>query len=283
MSQFYARLKNGQLRFIDLSEDLVEPTRKLFVDAKSELMSEGTEEIAFDGRYVIRDKDKEISYVVMNLPNEFNDIPDNQEGLTTLDLDEDDIQSLFWYENGEYIFQVFSSGNLLENKYAIKFLQEQHNFTRMTDKAFIINSKVQAIYKQGKLFFKSFPSASLIFDLSAFMVEATTAEVNDFGNKSNVSIDVNWLTEHANNKTRRLIKMISTSGTLDFYMGMNPSKRERLAKSVNVEIIIRDGKLMLPSSVSKVNKVLEFLNEDVYKGLITEKVFRTNSKRPISD
>ena len=118
MSQFYARLKNGQLRFIDLSEDLVEPTRKLFVDAKSELMSEGTEEIAFDGRYVIRDKDKEISYVVMNLPNEFNDIPDNQEGLTTLDLDEDDIQSLFWYENGEYIFQVFSSGNLLENKYA---------------------------------------------------------------------------------------------------------------------------------------------------------------------
>lgn len=282
MSQFYARLSNGQLRFIDLSKDLVEPTRKLFVDAKTELMPEGAEEIAFDGRYIIRD-DKEIAYIEMNLPNEFNDIPDNQQGLNTLDLAEDKIQSLFWYEDGEYIFQVFSSGNLLENKYVIKCLQEQHSFTRMTDKAFIINSKVQAIYKGGKLFFKSFPSASLIFDLSAFMVEATNAEVNDFGNKANVNIDVNWLTEHANNKTRRLIKMISTSGTLDTFMGMNSRKRDKISKSVNVEIIIRDGKLVLPSSVSKVNKVLEFLNEDVYKGLITETVFKTNSKRPFSD
>ena len=150
----------------------------------------------------------------------------------------------------------------------------------MTKKAFIINNKIQAIYKDGKFYFKSFPSASKIFDLSAYMVEATTTEVNDFGNKDNVNVDVDWLTAHANNKTRRLIKMISASGTLDIFMGMDKRKRDKIANSVKVDVPIQDEKLMLPSSVSKVNKILEFLNEDVYKGLITESIFRTNSKRP---
>ena len=44
-------------------------------------------------------------------------------------------------------------------------------------------------------------------------------------------------------------------------------------------ITIQNDKLVLPRSVGKLNKVLEFLNEDVYKGLITESIFRTNSKR----
>lgn len=280
MSQLYALLKNGELRYIDLAEEIVESTKKLFVDAASELMNNDTESIQFDGRYVIRDDENEISFIELTLPETFNDIPNNQQGITTLDIGNDEIKSLVWYYDGALFFQMFTSGNLLESKYVVKFLQEEHTFNRLTEKAFIINNKIQAIHKDGKLYFKSFPSASKIFDLSAYMVEATTVEVNDFGNKDNVDIDVNWLSAHANNKTRRLIKMISTSGTLDTFMGMDARKRGKIAKSVNVDITIRDGKLVLPSSVSKVNKILEFLNEDVYKGHITEIIFRTNSKRP---
>ena len=95
-----------------------------------------------------------------------------------------------------------------------------------------------------------------------------------------MAIDVNWLTSHANNKTRRLIKMVTESGTLDAFMEMDGRKRGKLARSVNIDITIKDNKLILPSSVGKLNKVLEFLNEDVYKGLITSNIFRTNSKRP---
>lgn len=280
MNQLYALLKNGELRYIDLAEEIVESTKELFVDAASELMNNDTESIQFDGRYVIRDDENEISFIELTLPETFNDIPNNQQGITALDIGNDEIKSLVWYYDGALFFQMFTSGNLLESKYVVKFLQEEHTFNRLTEKAFIINNKIQAIHKDGKLYFKSFPSASKIFDLSAYMVEATTIEVNDFGNKDNVDIDVNWLSAHANIKTRRLIKMISTSGTLDTFMGMDARKRGKIAKSVNVDITIRDGKLVLPSSVSKVNKILEFLNEDVYKGLITEIIFRTNSKRP---
>ena len=74
--------------------------------------------------------------------------------------------------------------------------------------------------------------------------------------------------------------MISASGTLDTFMGLSIRDRKALARSVNVEITIENNKLKLPSNVGKVNKILEFLNEDVYKGLISSNIFKTNSKKP---
>jgi len=280
MSQFYALLVNGQIRQIDLAEEIVESTRSLFVNAAAELMDDDTESIAFDGRYIIRDGENEISYITMDLPPEFNDIPANQQGITTLDIENDDVKSIFWYHDGAFLFQMFSSGNLLENKYIVRFLQEQHSFNRFTESAFIINNKIQAIYKNGNLYFKSFPSASKIFDLRTNMVAATEAEVTAFGNKENININQDWLRAHANAKTRRLIKMVTESGTLDTYMSLGRRRREKLAESVNVEISIVDDRLVLPSNVGKMNRILEFLNEDVYKGLISSNIFRTNSKRP---
>ena len=238
-----------------------------------------TEEVEFNGNYVIREDENEISYVTWDLPDGFSDIPDNQQGITTLDIENDDIKSLFWYEDGQILFQMFSAGNLLESKYIVKFLQEEHNFNRFTEKAFIINSKIQAIYKEGKLYFKSFPSVSKIFDLRDKMVEATTREVSEFGNNSYISIDVDWLTKRANTKTRRLIKMITESGTLKTFMEMDARKRGKIAKSVNIDIDIKNNKINMPRTLGELNRVLEFLNEDVFKGLISSNVFRTNSKR----
>ena len=280
MSQFYALLVNGQIRQIDLAEEIVESTRSLFVNAAAELMDDDSEPIAFDGRYVIRDDENEISYITMVLPPEFNDVPDNQQGITNLDIKNDKIKSIFWYHDEAFLFQIFSSGNLLENKYIVRFLQEQHSFNRFRENAFIINNKIQAIHKNGNLYFKSFPSASKIFDLRANMITATEAEVTAFGNKENININQDWLRAHANAKTRRLIKMVTESGTLDTYMSLGRRRRELLAESVNVEINIVDDRLVLPSNVGKVNRILEFLNEDVYKGLISSNIFRTNSKRP---
>lgn len=279
MNQLYALLRDGQIRYIDLADEIIEPTRELFVNAAEELMGGVTEEVEFNGNYVIREDENEISYITWDLAEGFSDIPDNQQGITTLDLENDDIKSLFWYEDGQILFQMFSAGNLLESKFIVKFLQEEHIFNRFTDKAFIINSKIQAIYKEGKLYFKSFPSVSKIFDLSDKMVEATTREVSEFGNSSYISIDVNWLTKRANTKTRRLIKMITESGTLKTFMEMDARKRGKIAKSVNIDIDIKNNKINMPGTLGEVNRVLEFLNEDVFKGLISSNVFRTNSKR----
>lgn len=282
MGQLYALLKNDQLRYVDLDDDIVDSTKAIFLNASEEMMNGDTEEIEFDGRYVIREDENQISYITMVLPDTFHDIPDNQQGITTLDFitENDDIKSIFWYHDGSFLFQIFNSGNLLENKYIVKFLQEQHNFNRFTEKAFIINNKIQAIHKNGRLYFKSFPNVSKIFDLKENMVSATDGEVSTFGNNTNITINLDWLRRHANAKTRRLIKMIIESGTLDTYMGLGRRQRDKLAQSVGVEIIIRDDRIIFPNNIGKINKILEFLNEDVYVGMISSQVFWTNSKKP---
>ena len=121
MSQLYSLLKNGELRYVDLAFGIIDETRGLFVNAANDLMNDETERIEFEGQYIIRDSDNEISYIEMELPEVFNDIPNNQQGITTLDMDNDSIKSIFWYEEGTFLFQVFSSGNLLENKYVVRF------------------------------------------------------------------------------------------------------------------------------------------------------------------
>ena len=62
-------------------------------------------------------------------------------------------------------------------------------------------------------------------------------------------------------------------------MEMDARKRGKIAKSVNIDIDIKNNKINMPRTLGEVNRVLEFLNEDVFKGLISSNVFRTNSKR----
>ena len=109
MSQLYSLLKNGELRYVDLAFGIIDETRGLFVNAANDLMNDETERIEFEGQYIIRDSDNEISYIEMELPEVFNDIPNNQQGITTLDMDNDSIKSIFWYEEGTFLFQVLSS------------------------------------------------------------------------------------------------------------------------------------------------------------------------------
>lgn len=41
-----------------------------------------------------------------------------------------------------------------------------------------------------------------------------------------------------------------------------------------------DGKIVLPTNkVTELNRVLEFLNEDIFRGAITDSLYRSNSKK----
>ena len=41
----------------------------------------------------------------------------------------------------------------------------------------------------------------------------------------------------------------------------------------------RNGKIVFPSDKSAVKKILQFLNEELFRGAITETLYETNSKR----
>ena len=61
---------------------------------------------------------------------------------------------------------------------------------------------------------------------------------------------------------------------------MKNSKRVVILKRSDVKVIVNNGKIELPTSnVAELNRVLEFLNDDIFIGQITKERYLTNSKK----
>jgi len=279
MGNFYAYIKEDEIRAIDLLPKVEDQVLELFLNGKSSFKDGETNVIEFNGDYNIRDDENEIFSVDFQLPACFYDIPDNQANLLPIDIKEDRIISLFYFYGSSFLFQIFNRSGLLQNKFILQQLIEQHDFNRMEGNAFIVGSTVHAIYDNGMLFFKSYTNANKIFDLSDYMVEATNEDIERFCACEHIAANSINICNVANSKTRRLIRSIQTSGTLEKYLEMSLSKRKRMATALNINIRFNDrGDLELPSNVSDINRVLSFLNEDIYKGPISKTIYMSNSK-----
>lgn len=278
MSQFYALLPNNEIRQIRISEDISDDIRNQFIVAGNNLMPDGIEEDLFSGDIVARSGEN-ITYVCLKLPEAFNNIPGNQADIPDYDINTDSPKSLFWYDNGKYYFQLFNRRNLLDRKCILR--KVGNTFNRMRESAFILEDYVQAIYNDGKFYFQSYASANHIFSLADFVTEATNNDIDNFGTNTGIDIDVNRLKRIANIKTRRLIKSISLTENVESFMGKTSYSKNKMLRDYGVKASIDDegGLKILTKRVADLNRVLEFLNEDIFSGIITKKRYLTNSKK----
>ena len=85
----------------------------------------------------------------------------------------------------------------------------------------------------------------------------------------------------ANIKTRRLIKLLSNTDNISAFMRKAPRTKTSLLNKYGVNAQINENKeLVLPTNnVADLNRVLEFLNEDIFRGVITDRLYRSNSKK----
>ena len=66
------------------------------------------------------------------------------------------------------------------------------------------------------------------------------------------------------------------SGTLKNYSATNIRS---LAKKTGLDIIVKDKKVVIPSDKKERRIVLGFLDEEVYKGVFSQNLYQTNSKK----
>ena len=147
-------------------------------------------------------------------------------------------------------------------------LQDEHGniFAKMNTSAFIVEDKIHAIYENGKLYFQSYTIANQIFSLIDFVTEATNTEIESFGEIKGIDVNAENIKHIANIKTRRLIKLLSSTNNIAKY-GINAQ-------------INGNNELVLPTNnVVELNRTLEFLNEDIFRGIITDSLYRSNSKK----
>jgi len=272
-------MSDDTVKYISLNEDVVNDIRNIFISAAAKLKTAGMEEDEFNGDIMAR-KGENITYVNFTLPNDFSRIPDNQADMCEYDIEEDIPKSIFWYEDGRYLFQIFNKRNILKRKTVLK-VEYGNSFVKMQENAFVIEEKVNAIYEDGKFYFQSYTSANQIFSLLDFVTEATNGEIDSFGENENLEADAVLIKQIANVKTRRLIKVLSSTTNVSTFIGKSLRTKKSLLMKYGIKAQINnEGKLILPThNVSELNRALEFLNEDIFRGVITNSLYKSNSKK----
>ena len=75
---------------------------------------------------------------------------------------------------------------------------------------------------------------------------------------------------------RKRFAMLRQSRVLDQYSASDIKQRSR---NYDVDIQISKGKIVFPAESAAAKKLLQFLNEEIFRGAITETLYETNSKR----
>ncbi|EKT3966366.1 hypothetical protein NTJ12_001425, partial [Flavobacterium psychrophilum] len=198
---FFAILKNDSIKKIDLLQTITESIRNVFVNASLHLINDDTEEILFDGNYAVQEE--EVLFVNLELPINLTNATSNPIGLGVLDINIDQIKTLFWFENGVYYFQNFDNRKLLQNRNIIFW--DETSFNKFTENALIVENYINGLYKDNKFYFNNFVNANKIFNLSSFYQEATDKEITEFVKNDNISINLDWLLKNSNSLLRKQI------------------------------------------------------------------------------
>jgi len=279
MSQFYALMHDYTVKYIPLKEDITTEIKNIFIKGGAILKPEGIEEDIFDGDIISR-RGENITYVNYELPEDFARIPDNQADIPEYNIDEDTPRSIFYYDEGKFYFQAFNKKNVLQRKMVLHY-EHGNIFAKMNTSAFIVEDKIHAIYENGKLYFQSYTIANQIFSLIDFVAEATNTEIESFGEIKGIDVNVENIKHIANIKTRRLIKLLSSTNNIATFMRKASRTKTSLLKKHGINAQINgNNELVLPTNnVVELNRTLEFLNEDIFRGIITDSLYRSNSKK----
>lgn len=175
------------------------------------------------------------------------------------------------------LFQNFSRSHLIQPG---QFLFFQNNTYESVQRPGIsLDSKLSAIYspKDKKLLFHNFRITNTFLPLADFYEEASEEEIRQLlKHKLLAPEDAEALAVDANQWFRKRFAMLKDSGILDQF---SASQIKGRSKGYDINVHISKGKIVFPAEKQAAKKLLQFLNEELYRGAITEKLYETNSKR----
>lgn len=181
-------------------------------------------------------------------------------------------------EDGELIlFQSFNRSNVIRPGHYL--LLKQGTYESAEGAALTLEAKLSAAYvcAQNKLLFYNFRTTNTFLPLSDFYEEATEQEIRELLTHDSLAPeDSEVLAANANQWFRKRFAILKNSGILDKY---SVRQIKAHSKDYDVEIHIKDGKIVFPADRAAAKRLLQFLNEELFRGAITETLYEVNSKR----
>lgn len=250
-----------------------------------EAFTSDTKEIAFDAGYTPEDHER---FRVKNyeLPEWLQAGVDGQvRNLDSIKQHENLIESMkaviAFARNAQgddlMLAQSFSRSHVIQPGRFL-FLQ---NDTYETPKhtGLTLGTRLAAVYyiKSQKLLFENFRNTNTFLPLTDVISEASDHDIRDVLNHPLLKPeDIEATTAAANQWFRKRFAMLKASKILD---QVTTKELVRRSKGYEVELKVEKGRVVFPSDKHLAKRLLQFLNEEIFRGAITEKLYETNSKR----
>ena len=176
------------------------------------------------------------------------------------------------------LFQNFNRSQVIQPG---RFLLLQRNTYRSYDQpGLTLKNRLSAVCQpaERKLLFQNFRTANTFLPLSDFYKEASEQEIREvLGHEKFAPEDPDALAIGASQWSRKRFAMLKDSNVLDRYSAKQIQSR---SEGYDVDIHISNDKIVFPADKQAAKKLLQFLNEELFQGAITETLYETNSKRP---
>lgn len=178
------------------------------------------------------------------------------------------------------LFQNFVPSHLISpGKF---FFQANGTYITNEKPGLTLGQKLSAVYYPGtrKLLFKNFRATNTFLPLANYFCEASGEEIRQilnhriFAPESTISVDA--LATNPPQWFRKRFAMLRASGLLDGYTAEQIRDR---SPGYDIEVKVERNKIVFPADRTAAKKLLQFLNEEIFRGAITEKLYETNSKR----
>ncbi len=175
------------------------------------------------------------------------------------------------------LFQNFSRAHIIAPGRFL-FLTD-HTYETARRPGLTLDNKLSAAFfpAQRKLLFHNFRTVNTFLPLAEFYQEASESEIRSvLGHQLLSAEDADALAVNANQWFRKRFAMLRDSGILDNYSAQDIRGH---SSGYDVDIQIEQGKIVFPAEKAAAKRLLQFLNEELFRGAITETLYETNSKR----
>lgn len=175
------------------------------------------------------------------------------------------------------LFQNFSRSHVISPG---RFLFLQNNTYKSTPSmGLTLDHKLGALFRsdQNVLLFHNFRMANSFLALADYFEEASEQEIRTVLDHDLLEPeDPDALAVDASQWFRKRFAMLKNSGILDEYTAQQIADH---SAGYEVDVQLNGNRIIFPADKAAAKRLLQFLNEELFRGAITETLYETNSKR----
>lgn len=273
---------------LDLVQQAGNEARELFLRAYDDFFRGIEEQINFDPGYQLQDGE---CFRIDNFDIGEDIILACRQPITATRVEADELEDLdvkaivgynFSQNRRQILFQNFDSRRVLipGKRFAVLAPADSNTFEYLNRPVVLLDAQLGAVWENGTLFFKKFHLAKQIFDLSAYFTEATNEQIEGFANHNLMSCaDTAAFTAACNTTwSRKKVALILRGGALN---DMTADLLRGAAQIVDYDIPMDGDRVLLPTARAPLKELLQFLDEDIYRGPISQRRLLSSGKREL--